>query len=123
VLLALDAAGVMIYDIVQVAVRRDRALDTYERVLQQHVDELVAASAAENHQIEEEITRRVAELRAKIDENTRRVAAEQAELQTWRRRKQQEEALIAEAVAHFVSENPITLTPGTEQRKGDADVR
>ena len=123
VLVALDAAGVKIDDIVQDAVRRDRALDTYERVLQQHVDQLVATAAAENLQIEEEIARRVAELRAKIDENTRHVAAEQAELQAWRLRKQQEEAVIAEAVAHFVSENPITLTAGNEQRKGETDGR
>lgn len=123
VLVALDAAGVKVDDIVEDAVRRDRALDTYERVLQQHVDQLSATTAAENRQLEEEIARRVAELRAQIDENTRRLAGEQAELQTWRVRKHQEEALIAETVAHFVSENPITITRGAESRKGDADVR
>jgi hypothetical protein len=123
VLVALDAAGVKIDDIVQDAVRRDRALDTYERVLQQHVDQLSATSAAENQQLEEQIARRVAELRAQIDDNIRRVAAEQAELHAWRARKQQEEALIAETVAHFVSENPITIARGEESRKGDADVR
>lgn len=123
VLVALDAAGVKVDDIVEDAVRRDRALDTYERVLQQHVDQLTATTATENRQLEEEIARRVAELRARIDENTKRLAAEQTELQTWRVRKHQEEALIAETVAHFVSENPITITRGDESRKGDADVR
>lgn len=123
VLVALDAAGVKIDDVVQDAVRRDRALDTYERVLQQHLDQLTASTAAENKQLEEEVARRVAELRAQIDENTRRLATDQAELQAWRTRKQQEEALIAETVAHFVSENPITVTRGTDARKGDADVR
>jgi molecular chaperone GrpE (heat shock protein) len=123
VLVALDAAGVRIDDVVQDAVRRDRALDTYERVLQQHVDELTATTAAENKQLEEDVARRIAELRVQIDENSRRLAAEQAELQSWRTRKQQEEALIAETVAHFVSENPITVTRGADARKGDADVR
>jgi hypothetical protein len=123
VLVALDAAGVKIDEIVQDAVRRDRALDTYERVLQQHVDQQAATAAAENRKLEEEIARRVAELRTAIDDNTRRVAAEQAELQAWRARKQQEEALIADTVAHFVSENPITVTRGADPHKGDADVR
>lgn len=123
VLVALEAAGVRVDEIVQDAVRRDRALDTYERVLQQNLDQHAATAAAENRQLEDEIARRVAELRAQIDANTQRVAAERAELDTWRRRKQQEEVLIAEAVAHFVSENPITLTPGSDQRKGDPDVR
>ena len=122
VLVALDAAGVTVEEIVEDAVRRDRALDTYERVLQQHVDQLAAATAAENRALEDEIAKRAAELRAQIDENTRKVAAEQAELQTWRQRKQHEEALIAEAVGHFVSENPVTRSPSAPPQ-GDADVR
>ena len=123
VLVALDAAGVRVDEIVEDAVRRDRALDTYERVLQQHLDELAATLAAENRQVEDEITTRVAELRARIEENARKVAAEQADLRAWRSRKQQEEALIAEAVGHFVSENPITTAPRDVQSQGDADVR
>lgn len=120
VMVALDAAGVKIDEIVQDAVRRDRALDTYERVLQQNVDELSAAVAAENRQLEDEITRRIAELRARIDDNVKRLATDQAELQAWRVRKHQEEALIAETVAHFVTENPITRGAVP---KGDADAR
>lgn len=124
VLVALDAAGVKVDDIVQDAVRRDRALDTYERVLQQHLDELTATTAAENKQIEEEIATRVAELRARIDDNSRRLATDQAELQAWRAKKQQEEALIAEAVSHFVSENPITVSASHAPRQeGETDVR
>ena len=123
VLVALDAAGVKVTEIVEDAVRRDRALDTYERVLQQHASELAATTAAENKQIEDEIAARVAELKARIDENTRALAAEQADLQAWRTRKQQEEALIAEAVGYFVSENPITTAPRPAAPQGDADVR
>jgi Asp-tRNA(Asn)/Glu-tRNA(Gln) amidotransferase A subunit family amidase len=123
VLVALDAAGVTVTEIVEDAVRRDRALDTYERVLQQHTDQLAAATAAENRKIEDEITARVAELRARIDANTRQLTAEQADLRAWRARKQQEEALIAEAVGYFVSENPITTAPRSAAPQGDADVR
>jgi Asp-tRNA(Asn)/Glu-tRNA(Gln) amidotransferase A subunit family amidase len=122
VLVALDAAGVKVDEIVEDAVRRDRALDTYERVLQQHVDELAARVADENRQAEEEIAARVAEIRARIDENTRRVAADRAEFQAWRTRKQQEEAVIAETVGHFVSENPVTRAP-SDGGQGDANVR
>lgn len=123
VLVALDAAGVKVADIVEDAVRRDRALDTYERVLQQHASELAATTAAENRKLDEEIAARVAELKTRIDENNRALAAEQADLQAWRTRKQQEEALIAEAVGYFVSENPITTAPPSAAPQGDADVR
>lgn len=120
VLVALDAAGVAVDDIVQDAVRRDQALDTYERVLEKHVAGRREARLAENAAIEQEIAQRVAELRARIDENTRLVTREQDELDAWRARKRQEEAVIAEAVGYFVSENPITAPPPA---KGDADVR
>lgn len=123
VMVALDAAGVKVDDIVEDAVRRDRALDTYERVLQQHVDQLDGQIASENRQIEEEIASRAAELRARIEENNQKVAGEKAELLAWRARKHQEEAAIADAVGYFVTENPITTTARPVPAKGESDVR
>jgi Skp family chaperone for outer membrane proteins len=107
-MVALDAAGVKVTEIVEDAVRRDRALDTYERVLQKSLEDLKAKTAAENTRIEEEIAQKVAELRVKIDENNKRTKTEQDEFLAWQARKHQEEALIATAVGYFVSENPIT---------------
>jgi hypothetical protein len=108
ILVALDAAGVKVDEIVEDAVRRDRALDTFERVLEKHLDQLRAQTDAENRQIEEEIARRAAELRARVDENRRKVDQEEREFLAWRTRKQQEEQRIADAVGYFVSENPVT---------------
>jgi hypothetical protein len=122
VMVALDAAGVKIAEIVEDAVRRDRALDTYERVLQKSLDDLRARTAAENQQIENEIARRVAELRARIDENTAKTKSEQQEFLAWQTRKRQEEATIATAVGYFVSENPVT-TSRVAKDEGGADVR
>lgn len=122
VLVALDAAGVKVADVVEDAVRRDRALDTYERVLLKSLEDLRAQTSSENKHIEDEITQRVAELRAKIAENNKRTKAEQDEFQAWQARKRQEEETIAEAVSYFVSENPIT-TSTIVKGKGDADVR
>jgi hypothetical protein len=107
-MVALDAAGVKVTEIVEDAVRRDRALDTYERLLQKSLEELKARTAAENASIEEEIAQRVAELRARIDENNKKTKSEQDEFLAWQARKHQEEELIAMAVGYFVSENPIT---------------
>ena len=122
IMVALDAAGVKVTDIVEDAVRRDRALDTYERVLQKNLEARGAEIAAENKRLEDEITQRVAELRAKIDENTRALGAEQQEFLAWQQQKRQEEATIADAVSYFVSENPITTT-GIPTDKGEVDVR
>jgi hypothetical protein len=124
---ALEAAGVNVTDIVEDAVQRDRALDTYERVLQKHLEELRAQKEAENKQLEADIEQRVAELRGRIDQNNaevrrEEVRREQDALASWRVRKRQEEERIAEAVGHFVSPNPIT-SDAPVKGKGGANVR
>src|SRR5271166_2159344 len=108
VLVALDAAGVDIKEVIQDAVRRDRALDTYERVQQRAADELETKKSKENSDIQAQIDRFVTEQRAKIQSNNDAVTREKERFTGWRLKKQQEEKKIAEAVGYFVSENPIT---------------
>jgi hypothetical protein len=108
VLVALDAAGVDIKEIIQDAVRRDRALDGYERVQQRAAEELEARKTKENADIQAQIDKYVTEQRAKIQSNNDEVAREKQRLSGWRLKKQQEEKKIADAVGYFVSENPIT---------------
>ena len=117
IMVALDAAGVRVADIVEDAVQRDRALDTYERVLQKHLEELRAQKEAENRQIEDEINQRVTELRERIAQNRAETDKEQKDLDAWRARKRQEENRIAEAIGYFVSPNPITVAPGPVTNK------
>ena len=108
VLVALDAAGVDIKDVIQDAIRRDRALDTYERVQQRAADELEARKTKENGEIQAQIDKYVTEQRAKIQGNNEEVSREKERFTGWRLKKQQEEKKIAEAVGYFVSESPIT---------------
>jgi len=121
ILVALDAAGVKINEIIEDAVQRDRALDAFERVLQKHLQDLQAAKETENKRLEEEINKRLAELRAQIDENNKELTREQDNLLNWRSKKRQEEERIAEAVSHFVSENPITTANTSAEKKGGTD--
>ena len=111
VLVALDAAGADIKDVIQDAVRRDRALDTYERVQQHALEELEAKKNQENSQIQAAIDKYVTEQRAKIQSNNDDIAREKERFTGWRLKKQQEEKKIADAVGYFVSENPITTGP------------
>jgi len=108
VLVALDAAGVDIKDVIQDAVRRDKALDGYERVQERAVAELETRKTQENAQIQAEIDKVVADQKAKIQANTEEVTREKERFYGWRLKKQQEEKKISDAVAPFVSENPIT---------------
>ena len=108
VLVALDAAGIDVKDVIQDAIRRDRALDTYERVQQRAAEELEARKTKENSEIQSQIDKYVTEQRAKIQSNNEAISREKERFTGWRLKKQQEEKKIAEAVGYFVSENPIT---------------
>ncbi len=108
ILVALDAAGVEIKDVIQDAIRRDRALDTYERVQQRAAEELESRKTKENGEIQAQIDKYVTEQRAKIQSNNDAISREKERFTGWRLKKQQEEKKIAEAVGYFVTENPIT---------------
>ena len=113
ILVALDAAGVDIKDVIQDAVRRDKALDGYERVQERAITDLEARKNQENAQIQSELDKYVAEQRAKIQSNNDDVTKEKERFFGWRLKKQQEEKKISDAVAPFVTENPITAGAGT----------
>ncbi len=95
ILVALDAAGVEIKDVIQDAIRRDRALDTYERVQQRAVEELESRKTKENSDIQAQIDKYVTEQRAKIQSNNDAISREKERFTGWRLKKQQEEKKIA----------------------------
>ena len=108
ILLALDAAGVKIEDVIQDAVQRDRALDGFERVQQRALDQLQARKSQENSEIQADLDKLIQEHKARIQANNDEVSKEQERFYAWRLQKQQEEQKIAESVSYFVAENPIT---------------
>jgi hypothetical protein len=118
VLLALDAAGVKLQEVIEDAVRRDKALDTYERVQEKGLLELEAKKNQENRQIQAELDRLTAEYQTRIRKNNDEVAKEKERFFGWRLKKQQEEQKIADAVSYFATENPITTTKTSPQPPG-----
>jgi hypothetical protein len=113
VLVALDAAGVKIQEVIQDAIRRDKALDTYELVQEKGIQDLENKKTQENRQLQTELDRLKAEYEAKIRKNNDAVAREKERFADWRLKKQQEEQKIADAVSHFASPNPITTGPAS----------
>jgi hypothetical protein len=108
VLVALEASGAPLDEVIQDAVKRDRALDTFERVQEKSVAELEARKTQENQQIQAEMDRATAEYRARIQANNDAVAKEKERFYAWRLKKQEEEQKISDAVSYFVTANPIT---------------
>jgi hypothetical protein len=110
ILLALEAAGVKIQEVIEDAVRRDRALDTYERVQEKALLELENKKNQENRQIQAELDKMVADYQARMRHNSDEVAREKERFFGWRLKKQQEEQKVADAVSYFVTENPVTTS-------------
>lgn len=108
VLVALEAAAAPLQDVIEDAVKRDRALDTFERVQERSVGELEARKTKENQQIQAELDQIAAEHRSRIQANSDEIAKEKERFFGWRLKKQEEEQKIADAVSYFVTDNPIT---------------
>jgi hypothetical protein len=118
ILLALDAAGVKIEEVIEDAVKRDRALDGFERIQKKALDELEAHKQQENKQIQDELDRLAEEHRARIQANNDAVAKEKERFYAWRLEKQQEEQKISDSVSYFVTENPITTGDAAAASRG-----
>jgi len=120
VLVALEATGAPIKDVIEDAVKRDRALDTFERVQEKAVGELEARKNKENQEIQAEMDRVVAEHRSRMQANNDEVAKEKEKFFAWRLKKQEEEQKISDAVSYFVTENPITAGGSAAGAEGTA---
>ena len=108
VLVALEAAGAPLQDVIEDAVKRDRALDTFENVQQKSQDDLEARKRKEDAEIQAEMDRILAGHRSRMQANQDEVAKEKERFFGWRLKKQEEEQKIADAVSYFVVQNPIT---------------
>jgi hypothetical protein len=102
VLMALDAVGAGIDDVLQDAVVRQRALNDYEEAQQRRLKEFEAAKASENTAVQADLDRLTREHMSRIQSNLDGVAREQDKLRNWQRMKQQESQRIADAAAFCV---------------------
>jgi hypothetical protein len=109
VLVALEASAVKVQDIIQDAVRRDKALDAFEVVQRRSLAELERKKTEENQQAQAEVDRLLADFRAKIQANNDALAKEKVRFETWLQAKHVEEQKIADTVGYFVSENPVSV--------------
>ncbi|MBI5240422.1 MAG: hypothetical protein HY926_08105 [Elusimicrobia bacterium] len=98
VLVAMEAAGVKVESVITEAVRKDKALDVFERVQHEHAVALVKQKDEEN-----------AKLRAQIAANDKAAADIATQLEAWKKKKAAKEADLFEAVSHFTTANPITV--------------
>lgn len=121
VMAAIEAAGVPLRDVIQDAVRRDKALDAFEAAKGREIQELHARTETRTEQIKAEIDAFLKERNAELEQlKAAEDSANRAflELQT---RKRREEDRLASLVGHFLEggDNPIS-TSSTKPAGGAA---
>jgi DNA-binding transcriptional MerR regulator len=97
VLMALDAAGVEVDEVLQDAKTRQQALNAYETELRKEVEAEWAQKAEENVQIQGELERAKAHYMGRISRNLEGVARQKAAFDRWLNLKQEESQRIAKA--------------------------
>jgi hypothetical protein len=123
VLMALNAAGVPLNDVLQDAKSRQAALDAYEAEQKKHLEAEWARKAEENAGIEAEMERVKAQFMARISRNLEAVEQEKAMFATWLTTKQQAAQVIAEAAELCVKSADSQLVADTSSEVSTVGVR
>ncbi len=98
VLMALDAAGTSVDELLTDATRRQNALNAYEAAQRKQLEDFEAHKAKENSRIEEEIEKIRAHYAQRIQANLDQVAKEKDSLHNWQNAMQSESQRIAEVI-------------------------
>lgn len=98
VLMALDAAGTSVDDVLQDATRRQHALNAYEAAQRKQFEEFEAHKSRENAQIEAEMERIRAHYAQRIQCNRDQVTREKETLRNWQMAMQHESQRISEVI-------------------------
>jgi hypothetical protein len=112
-LMALEAAGTGVSDVLNDVVIRQRALDNYEEALKEKVKQFEAAQAEQNRLRQEELARLTSQYQARIQANLDAVERTHELLRNWQRTKQQEAQRLIDAAALCVTRESV------EEESGD----
>jgi hypothetical protein len=112
VLVALEAAGAPIREVIEDAVQRDKALDAFEASKEREALELKAANDARIQGLNQQLEELIQKINSEVQ--TLKQASEEAEraFAALRTRKRREEERLRDLVAFFIegAENPITTS-------------
>ena len=122
-LMALEAAGVQVDEVLQDATMRQRAINSYEAIQRKHVEEYEARKAQENCAVQAEMERVTAQYLARINGSLDEVAHAKDTFRKWQAKKQNEAQRIAEAVAlcvtHGGAQQPESISSFRELANGE----
>jgi hypothetical protein len=103
-MMALEAAGVAIEDILQDAMQRQRALEAYDAEQQRRLQEFESGKLKDNERLSAEMESIAAQYRSKIAVAVEEIERERGAYREWQERKLREERRIAEAASLCVND-------------------
>ena len=126
ILMALDAAGTRVDDVLADAMRRQDALNRYEAGKKKQMEEFESAKAREIKEIEEEMERVRAHYEERIQRNRDLVSQEKESLRNWQMAMQHEIQRIAEVIElcgkQAVAGSAATSSASTMKKTSAADI-
>ena len=102
-LMALEAAGVAVEDMLQDAVQRQRVLNEYEDGQRRRLEEFERVKLTENERLSEEMEGICSQYRVRIAGAVQEIERERLTFREWQERKEREQRRISEAASACVS--------------------
>jgi hypothetical protein len=102
-MMALEAAGVAVEDMLQDAVQRQRVLNEYEDSQRRRLEEFEKTKLGDNERLSEEMEAICSQFRMRIAGSVQEIERERATFRDWQERKEREQRRISEAASACVS--------------------
>jgi hypothetical protein len=115
-MMALEAGGVAVEDMLQDAVQRQRVLNDCEESHVRRLQEIESIKQRENERLNAEMESVCAKFRARITAGIEEIEREHKTLRDWQERKEREQRRIAEAAAACVSGDSATSSDASVTR-------
>lgn len=101
-MMALEAAGVAVEDMLQDAVQRQRVLNEYEEGQRNRLELFEKGKLEDNQRLAEEMEGMCSQYRMRIASNVQEIERERAMFREWQERKEREQRRISEAASACV---------------------
>lgn len=101
-MMALEAAGVAVEDMLQDAVQRQRVLNEYEEMQRRRLEQFEKSKLQDNQRLADEMESICAQYRMRIGSAVQEVERERAAFREWQEHKEREQRRISEAASACV---------------------
>ncbi len=119
-MVALEALRIPAEDVIQDAVKRDKALTQFEKIEERRLREMEQKKSEENKRLQEEMERIFNEIREKMEDNNNSVKEARDKFQSWQEDKEKEEQRLSGVLQYFVQQDVADQTRAPKRRRSSS---